>query len=305
MKKNIFLLWLQGWDKAPWLQKKVLNSWIINNPDWNIELVDQNNLINYLSDIDYIYDTSKNIKPQAKSDIVRLGLLKKYGGIWADSTLLCMQPLDHWIFDSIKESGFWMYHGHGSYLNSDLGPASWFIASENNGYLISKWKNECDNYWKVNNKAKNYFWMDGLFKNLLQNDEKFKKYWMKTPFLYCEEIGSSHTLANYNFGIYKNTKKIKEIFKNKPPYVLKLSSNFENIFPDLNSNKFINSNASFAISLSNRRYIYKHEFDKPVSIVCPIKKNLFLRIIRKVIILINIKVFKDYLIKNFLTIIKF
>ena len=41
MDKNIFLLWLQGWDKAPWLQKKVLNSWAINNPDWNIELIDE------------------------------------------------------------------------------------------------------------------------------------------------------------------------------------------------------------------------------------------------------------------------
>tara|TARA_Y100001978_G_scaffold192939_1_gene198535 strand:- start:580 stop:687 length:108 start_codon:yes stop_codon:yes gene_type:complete len=32
-EKNIFLLWLQGWDKAPWLQREVLESWIINNPD--------------------------------------------------------------------------------------------------------------------------------------------------------------------------------------------------------------------------------------------------------------------------------
>ena len=31
MQKNIFLLWLQGWDKAPWLQKEVLKSWEINN----------------------------------------------------------------------------------------------------------------------------------------------------------------------------------------------------------------------------------------------------------------------------------
>ena len=48
MDKNIFLLWLQGWDKAPWLQKKVLNSWAINNPDWNIELVDEKNLISLI-----------------------------------------------------------------------------------------------------------------------------------------------------------------------------------------------------------------------------------------------------------------
>ena len=38
-------------------------------------------LNNYVSDINYIYDKSKKITLQAKSDIIRLSLLKKYGGI--------------------------------------------------------------------------------------------------------------------------------------------------------------------------------------------------------------------------------
>ena len=104
MKKNLFLFWLQGWDKAPWLQNKVLKSWEINNPEWNIELIDQNNLINYSSDINYIFDKEKNITPQAKSDIIRLSLLKNFGGVWADSTMLCMQPLEHWVFKAIEPS---------------------------------------------------------------------------------------------------------------------------------------------------------------------------------------------------------
>ncbi len=120
-EKNIFLLWLQGWDKAPWLQRQVLESWIINNPDWNVILIDQNNLVNYVNDIDYIYDQNKIISPQAKSDIIRLSLLKNHGGVWADSTLLCMQPLDHWVFDAFKNSGIWMYHGHGTNFNIGCG----------------------------------------------------------------------------------------------------------------------------------------------------------------------------------------
>ena len=282
-EKNIFLLWLQGWDKAPWLQREVLESWIINNPDWNVILIDQNNLVNYVKDIDYIYDKNKIITPQAKSDIIRLSLLKNYGGIWADSTLLCMQPLSHWVFDAVSKTGIWMYHGHGSYLKSDLGPASWFIISEKNGYLISKWKKACDDFWMKNYKEKDYFWMDGLFKNLVQKKAKFKNQWLKTPFLYCEEIGSSHTLANYNIGIEKDTKLVKEILNNKPHYVLKLPSNFRKIFPKLDSKKYRNSNAFFAISISKRKYIYKHDFVKPISVSSPIKKNYFLRLFIKLI----------------------
>ena len=282
-EKNIFLLWLQGWDKAPWLQREVLESWIINNPDWNVILIDQNNLVNYVKDIDYIYDKNKIITPQAKSDIIRLSLLKNYGGVWADSTLLCMQPLSHWVFDAVCKTGIWMYHGHGSYLKSDLGPASWFIISEKNGYLISKWKKACDSFWKNNYKVKNYFWMDGLFKNLVEKEAKFKNQWLKTPFLYCEEIGSSHTLSNYNFGVEKDSKLVKDILNNKPPYVLKLPSNFKTIFPKLDTKKFKNSNAFFAISISKRKYLYKHDFVKPISVSSPIKKNYFLRLFIKLI----------------------
>ena len=276
MKKNIFLLWLQGWDKAPWLQKKVLESWRINNPSWNINLIDQENLKNYVNDINYIFKNSKKITPQAKSDIIRLSLLKNHGGVWADSTLLCMQPLDHWLYEAIKPSGLWMYHGHGAELNSNLGPASWFIISEKDGYMISKWKKECDNYWGGNCIPNNYFWMDQLFKELIKKDKNFRIKWIKTPYLYCENKGSSHTLANYNFTMHKNSKELKSLLKNTPPYVIKLSSNLESIFPDLSSRKFKESNANCAIYLSKRKFIYKHNFEIPLSISCPVKPKPFL-----------------------------
>ena len=276
MNKHIFLLWLQGWNKAPWLQKQVLKSWKINNPTWDIQLIDSNNLNNYLSDIDYLNDKSKEITFQAKSDIIRLSLLRKYGGVWADSTLLCMQPLENWAFEAVQNSGLWMYHGHGAGLKSDLGPASWFIISEKEGYLITKWKEACDDFWKKNNKAKEYFWMDNLFKNLLISDNIFKSKWQATPFLYCEKIGSSHTFANYNYKMDKNNSEIKEILRAKPPYVLKFSSNWNKIFKKLRKKEIYNSNAFYAIKMSKRKFVYVHNFEKAFSLASPIKTSLFL-----------------------------
>ena len=80
--------------------------------------------------------------------------------------------------------------------------------------------------------------MDQLLRVLLEKTAKFQHKWLKRPFLYCEDIGSSHTLANYNYGIENKSKLVKEILQTKPPFVLKLSINFRNIFPDLNSKKF-------------------------------------------------------------------
>ena len=33
----------------------------------------------------------------AQSDVVRLNVLANHGGVWADATVACMQPLDLWL----------------------------------------------------------------------------------------------------------------------------------------------------------------------------------------------------------------
>ena len=96
-------------------------------------------------------------------------------------------------------------------------------------------------------------------------------------------MGSSHTLSNYNYGMARDTKSIKEILKKYPPYVLKLSARLEVIFPNLNSKRFYNSNAFFAISISTRKYEYFHKFESPVNISSPIRKNYFLRSFFKIV----------------------
>jgi hypothetical protein len=167
-----------------------------------------------------------------------------------------MQPLDHWVYEATKPVGFWMYHGHGGGMNKETGPASWFIISENSNYLINQWKSECDNYWNNNNSAHNYFWMDMLFKKLFDTDKIFNQSWSKVPYLYCELDGQSHTLARHN--MESNTPYIKKLFELKPPYALKFWTRWNNIFPDITTEKCINSNGYCAIQLSKRQYRYKH-----------------------------------------------
>lgn len=256
LNNTIWLLWLQGWTTAPWLQKQVSESWQINNPDWKVIHLDADNLKDYISDIEYIYDKQKNITMQAISDIIRLSLLKNHGGVWADSTMLCMQPLNHWVYDAIKPSGIWMYHGHGAGLPKEIGPASWFIISEPSNPLIIKWKLECDKYWTRHNSTNNYFWMDTLFKELYQTDNTFKDLWNNVPYLYCETYGQSHTLAHHS--MFKNNSYLKNLFLEKPPYALKFWNIWNNVYPDIDIPDCQNSNGYCAIQLSKRKYIYNH-----------------------------------------------
>jgi hypothetical protein len=262
INKTVWLLWFQGWDNAPHLQRVVAESWKTNNPTWTIRYLDMENLKDYITDIEYIYDNKKDISYQAKSDIIRLSLLKNHGGVWADSTMLCMQPLDGWVEKAIEPSSFWMYHGNGGGMDIKNGPASWFIVSKKGSYIITKWKEACDKYWNSNDRTDNYFWMDSLFKELFETDQRFRNEWNNVPYLSCEEDGSSHTLSKH--GAFDNNHEyIKKMFKETPPFALKFwNSKNEQLSNCKTDNKCLDSIGYYAIEMSKRKYTYDHFSDK-------------------------------------------
>jgi hypothetical protein len=249
--KNVWLLWLQGWDNAPWLQQQVSKSWRLHNPTWTVHHVSLDNLKEYITDVDYIYDTTKDISPASKSDIIRLSLLKNHGGVWADSTMLCMQSLDTWIDTMLTES-IWMYHGHGGNMPKEIGPASWFIVSRKDGYVITQWKQACDDYWKTcSSSLKSWWWMDLLFKKLYETDDQFRTEWSKVPYIYCELDGQSHCLARNNRQYMScSLEHIKELFRRDPPFALKFWSSWHSVFPDVTSARCKQSNGYYAIQLA-------------------------------------------------------
>jgi hypothetical protein len=247
--KTIWILWLQGWDNAPSFIQKIKDSWIHHNPEWNVELVSEENLSNYV-DVYLPPDAS----PAAKSDIIRLNLLYTHGGVWADSTLVCMSSFDDWIYDVIQPVGFWMYH------SVDVKPCSWFFISMKGNYMITKWKEACDEYWISRTEADQYFWMDSLFMDILRTDDTFRTMWSNVPYIDCEARGQSHMLAGK---CNDDAPDLKDIIKNNPPYVIKLSRHNE---PIKNSNMAWAIEYSFKTKSSVHEAMYK-------DIVSPLKKD--------------------------------
>jgi mannosyltransferase OCH1-like enzyme len=97
-KKNIWIYWEQGWDNAPDICKLCKKSWEKLNPNWVINVLNKNNINNFV-DVYEIRENFWDIEPiQVRADLIRTLLLKKYGGVWVDATLICMKPLDKWLF---------------------------------------------------------------------------------------------------------------------------------------------------------------------------------------------------------------
>lgn len=124
MPKIIWLYWHQGFALAPQLVQACVRSWVVRNPEWEVFLLDQQNLNEFVS-LDIPQAKLDALSLAKRANLIRLELLSRYGGVWADATTFCMSPLDGWIEDSVKPSGIFFFYKPGP----DRLVSNWFIAA--------------------------------------------------------------------------------------------------------------------------------------------------------------------------------
>jgi hypothetical protein len=174
MIKTLYILWFQGFENAPGIVKLCLQSWIYFNPDWEIIELDNSNLHNYITlKDDYKDISSKEIPFAAKSDMIRISILKHHGGLWVDSTTFCVQPLSDWLPNYIEQGFFGFAKPHKEALLS-----SWFLYGEKENYIVNTWFSHVQKYWLNHTAPHTYFWFHGtVFGNLYSSNQTFKNLW--------------------------------------------------------------------------------------------------------------------------------
>ena len=97
----VWVSWLQGYDKAPDIVKKCIDS-IKASTNHPVYIVTSENLNEYADIPDYISEkyASGIITNAQFSDILRMSLLSKHGGIWIDATVFAPKKLPESIFES-------------------------------------------------------------------------------------------------------------------------------------------------------------------------------------------------------------
>ncbi len=110
LPRHVWLYWHQGEDSAPAIVKRCIASWRQRNPGWTVHVLDAGN-VSEMSGLDQILITGrKDISLQFLSDLIRVALLTRHGGVWADATIYCARPLDEWLPERMG-SGFFAFHG--------------------------------------------------------------------------------------------------------------------------------------------------------------------------------------------------
>ena len=121
-------------DDLPDVVNLCIETWRKHNADYKINILTPSNLKEFI-DVD-VKSIKWNDSPARESDIVRLIVIEKYGGVWCDATVMVTNHFD--IDDRYEFIGYY-FNGMTSDYNHPI-IESWFFASIPNSKFIKNWK---------------------------------------------------------------------------------------------------------------------------------------------------------------------
>ena len=172
--KTIFWCWFQGLNNITKLGLSGLNSIKKNLKDYNLIIINDTNINDYVNIPEYIMDKYKKgiFTSTHFSDILRLELLNKYGGTWIDASVL-ITKYEPKFYDNIL---FFF----GSKSDEGCVGSSWFITSEKDSPILRTTLDLLYEYWKKNDKLYNYFLLHLFIKMAC---DKYKEDFNKVLFI--------------------------------------------------------------------------------------------------------------------------
>ncbi|PWV95267.1 capsular polysaccharide synthesis protein [Hoeflea marina] len=170
--RTIWIYWDSGWDQAPALSQDARVSWRVNNPGWTLRDIDLPEAERLLGPDWRRHDLPETMTPTALSNLVRLSLLQRFGGVWADATTFCVTPLSQWI-DVHAAGGFFAFEKPGQ----DRALATWFLAAEPGNLIVERWLDASWEYWNGRDAQDEFHWVHRRFAILLEKDREFRDAW--------------------------------------------------------------------------------------------------------------------------------
>lgn len=210
-EKQVWICWLQGIENAPQIVKDCYASVCYWMKDWKITVITLDNMNEYVQFPDFIIDKWKKgiISNTHLSDLLRLELLIRYGGLWMDSTTYMTGSLP----DYITDSNLFVYRN--GWMDMEMiNMGSWLMFSKyTNDRILLETQQLLYRYWKKYNYIKNYFLLHIFFRMVTDINPKL---WEEVPVINHID---SHLLMQELSNHY-NEKRCKQIMQLTPIHKL-------------------------------------------------------------------------------------
>ena len=168
-KLPVFVCWWQGFDHAPELVRVCRKSWQKNIPNDLAEIheITLANYTDYITFPDWIMKRVQNetISLTMFSDILRMGLLYLYGGLWMDATCYLTSPLTEQILRN--SNSFYTIRSDKPLWNGDIAEGNWsinFLKLPSKNLLAQFVLNSFYYYFIANERPVHYFMTDLLIR---------------------------------------------------------------------------------------------------------------------------------------------
>lgn len=144
-----------------------------------VNVLTDSNIDDYVDFPDFIKDKYKTgiISRTHFSDLLRLELLARYGGVWIDSTVLLTAKMPEYI---VKAPLFVYQAPWGAPGKAQI--SNWLIASHPGNGIIIRTRELLYEYWKRNNSLKHYFIFHILFQVAVDTDPELQRQWREVPY---------------------------------------------------------------------------------------------------------------------------
>ena len=176
--RRIFTMWLQGLDQAPPLVHACLDS-IRRHSDVELVVLDGQTIFDWIDLPEDIVRRWKEGKMKAAhfTDICRVELLYRHGGVWMDATCYLDAPLPEWLW----KADFFVYQGGDTTSGAYAGIQNCFIRGAKGAYLLKVWREAILSYWAAESTAVDYFVHQLLFTLAVQENPRAAELYAAMP----------------------------------------------------------------------------------------------------------------------------
>jgi hypothetical protein len=166
----IFVYWAQGFEVAPPVVKACLAALRATNPDSRVHELSLANIGAY---VDVPEDLAAALEGDHYhfSDLLRMLLLEKFGGIWVDAACLVTEPLRPHIDRALAKGSVFAFTYTGPYL------VNWFLASRPDSYVMHLWRAASFLWWEKRGEIVDFLLHHHIFEMLHRLDDRFRTEW--------------------------------------------------------------------------------------------------------------------------------
>jgi len=166
----VFVYWAQGFAAAPPLVRACVAQLRATNPGAEVHELTDETIGSY---VDLPPDIAAKLGANKThfSDLLRLMLLEKYGGVWIDGTCYVTEPLRPHIDRALEQGSVFAFNYHGPYISN------WLLAARPGSYAMHLWRAASFLWWEERGELIDYFLHHHVFEMLHHLDARFRAEW--------------------------------------------------------------------------------------------------------------------------------